>query len=100
MDIYNADLSRQRRRASPLARITLPPLRTLPTSPTSPPVRITSQGEQQQAPWAERSGVIRGAPTRSKDGQIVSPVLGIKKAETQAYSRVCGQGSTRRTKVT
>ena len=87
MDIYNADLSRQRRRASPLERIRLPPPRTLPTSPTSPPVRTTSQGEQQQAPWAPRSGVISGAPTRSKDGQIVSPVLGIKKAETQAYSR-------------
>ena len=79
--------SRQRRIASPLRRIRLPPPRTLPTSPTSPPVRTTSQGEQQQAPWAERSGVIRGAPTRREDGQIVSPVLGIKKAETQAYSR-------------
>jgi hypothetical protein len=82
--------SRQRRRASPLERIRLPPLRTLPTSPTSPTsplVRTTSQGEQQQATWAPRSGVIRGAPTRREDGQIVSPVLGIKKAETQAYSR-------------
>jgi hypothetical protein len=94
MDIYYPDPSlkpsRQHRRASPLERIRLPPLRTLPTSPTSPTsplVRTTSQGEQQQATWAPRSGVIRGAPTRREDGQIVSPVLGIKKAETQAYSR-------------
>jgi hypothetical protein len=79
--------SRQRRIASPLRRIRLPPPRTLPTSPTSPPVRTTSQGEQQQAPWDPRSGVISGAPTRSKDGEIVSPVLGIQKADPQAYSR-------------